>query len=95
MKVLIMTLGTRGDIQPFLALARGLLAAGHGVVLAAPQPQRRLTVAGLAAAITTAATDPDMARAAEELGHRVRAEDGVAAAVTALERVAAPSVEGR
>ncbi|WP_427136328.1 glycosyltransferase [Pseudarthrobacter sp. S9] len=36
MKVLIMTLGTRGDVQPFIALARGLLAAGHEVVLAAP-----------------------------------------------------------
>ena len=37
MKVLIMTLGTRGDVQPFIALARGLLAAGHEVVLAAPE----------------------------------------------------------
>ena len=37
MKVLIMTLGTRGDVQPFIALARGLLAAGHEVVLTAPQ----------------------------------------------------------
>jgi hypothetical protein len=31
-----------------------------------------------------------MARAAQELGHRVRAEDGVSAAVTALERIAVP-----
>ncbi|WP_371745916.1 glycosyltransferase [Arthrobacter oryzae] len=37
MKVLIMTLGTRGDVQPFIALARGLMAAGHEVVLTAPQ----------------------------------------------------------
>jgi sterol 3beta-glucosyltransferase len=35
-KVLIMTLGTRGDVQPFVALARGLSAAGHDAVLAAP-----------------------------------------------------------
>jgi sterol 3beta-glucosyltransferase len=35
-KVLIMTLGTRGDVQPFVALARGLTAAGHDAVLAAP-----------------------------------------------------------
>jgi sterol 3beta-glucosyltransferase len=35
-KVLIMTLGTRGDVQPFVALARGLAAAGHDAVLAAP-----------------------------------------------------------
>lgn len=31
-----MTLGTRGDVQPFVALARGLTAAGHDAVLAAP-----------------------------------------------------------
>ena len=69
--------------QPFWARL-----AHHRGVAPAPQPQRHLTAAGLAAAITTAATDPDMARAAQELGHRVRAEDGVSAAVTALERIA-------
>lgn len=37
MKVLILTLGTRGDVQPFVALARGLAAAGHEAVLAAPR----------------------------------------------------------
>ncbi|MET3368396.1 UNVERIFIED_CONTAM: UDP:flavonoid glycosyltransferase YjiC (YdhE family) [Jeotgalibacillus campisalis] len=31
-----MTSGTRGDVQPFMALARGLLTAGYEVVLAAP-----------------------------------------------------------
>ena len=36
MKVLILTLGTRGDIQPFVALSRQLTSAGHGAVLAAP-----------------------------------------------------------
>jgi sterol 3beta-glucosyltransferase len=36
MKVLIMTLGTRGDVQPFVALAQGLLASGHEAVLVAP-----------------------------------------------------------
>lgn len=68
--------------QPFWAR----LAYERGVA-PAPQPQRQLTAAGLAAAITAAA-DPDMARAAEELGRRVRAEDGVSAAVSALERIA-------
>jgi len=71
--------------QPFWARL-----AQHRGVAPAPQPQRHLTAAGLANAITTAATDPDMARAAEELGHRVRAEDGVSAAVTTLERIAVP-----
>ena len=71
--------------QPFWAR----LAQQRGVA-PAPQPQRHLTAAGLASAITTAATDPGMARAAEELGHRVRSEDGVSAAVAVLESLAAP-----
>ncbi len=36
MKILITTLGSRGDVQPFLALAVGLQQAGHQVTLAAP-----------------------------------------------------------
>ncbi|MFI2363075.1 glycosyltransferase [Promicromonospora sp. NPDC019610] len=36
MKALIMTLGTRGDVQPFVALAQALDAAGHEAVLCAP-----------------------------------------------------------
>ena len=36
MRIAIETLGTRGDVQPYLALARGLLARGHDVQLAAP-----------------------------------------------------------
>ncbi|WP_433432037.1 glycosyltransferase [Nonomuraea sp. CA-141351] len=37
MRPLLITVGSRGDVQPFLALARGLLAAGHQPVLAAPR----------------------------------------------------------
>ena len=36
MRVAIQTLGTRGDIQPYIALALGLTAKGHDVQLAAP-----------------------------------------------------------
>ncbi|ARP98889.1 glycosyltransferase [Pseudorhodoplanes sinuspersici] len=36
MRVAIHTLGTRGDIQPYLALALGLIARGHDVQLTAP-----------------------------------------------------------
>ncbi|WP_055045573.1 glycosyltransferase [Devosia sp. A16] len=36
MKIAIHTLGTRGDVQPYLALALGLKAAGHTVMIAAP-----------------------------------------------------------
>ncbi len=36
MKVLLIAHGTRGDIQPFVALARALVIAGHRSILAAP-----------------------------------------------------------
>ena len=36
MKITILTYGSRGDVQPFLALALGLEKAGHRVKLAAP-----------------------------------------------------------
>lgn len=34
MRILLATIGTRGDVQPYLALAVGLLTAGHEVALA-------------------------------------------------------------
>lgn len=33
MRILLLTLGTRGDVQPFLALGRGLQRAGHEVTV--------------------------------------------------------------
>ena len=36
MNITILTYGSRGDIQPFLALAIGLQKSGHKVKLAAP-----------------------------------------------------------
>lgn len=37
MKILIFAIGSRGDVQPFVSLAKGLKAAGHEVVLSAPK----------------------------------------------------------
>ena len=37
MKILLLTFGTRGDVQPYIALGRRLVDRGHAVVLAAPQ----------------------------------------------------------
>ncbi|WP_419910962.1 glycosyltransferase [Hoeflea sp.] len=34
MNILIVTIGSRGDVQPYVALAKGLLEAGHAVTLA-------------------------------------------------------------
>lgn len=37
MHILLMTYGTRGDVEPFLALAQGFVKAGHSARLAAPE----------------------------------------------------------
>jgi sterol 3beta-glucosyltransferase len=37
MNIVILTIGTRGDIQPFVALGKGLKAAGHEVTLCTAQ----------------------------------------------------------
>jgi sterol 3beta-glucosyltransferase len=37
MRILLMTYGTRGDVEPFLSLAEGFLKAGHTARLAAPE----------------------------------------------------------
>ena len=42
MRPVILTIGTRGDVQPFIALALGLRAAGHQPLLVAPEPFRVL-----------------------------------------------------
>lgn len=34
MKILILTVGSRGDVQPYSALGTGLQAAGHTITLA-------------------------------------------------------------
>jgi sterol 3beta-glucosyltransferase len=44
-RVLILTLGTRGDVQPFLPLARELHRRGHETVVAAPQRFAELAAA--------------------------------------------------
>ena len=36
MRIALLTHGTRGDVQPFIALGKGLAARGHDVLLAAP-----------------------------------------------------------
>lgn len=47
MRVLLITVGTRGDIAPFAALAQRLVTEGHTAVLAAPEPYRSDTPPGV------------------------------------------------
>jgi sterol 3beta-glucosyltransferase len=73
-----------GD-QPFWGRRVQQLGVGP-----APIRQGRLTAARLSAAIEQASSDAGMARRAAALGERLRAEDGVAAAVAFLEAVIRP-----
>ena len=77
-----------GADQPFWGARVAQLGAGPP-----PIPQRDLTVARLAAAIRTAASDAGMRRRAAALGERIRAEDGVVAAVAAFERYLTQSAQ--
>jgi len=78
--------GTPTVVVPFISLdqafwGRRVAALGAGV---RPIPAARLTAETLAGAIATAVGDPAMGRTAAELGARIRAEDGVAAAVAVI-----------
>jgi sterol 3beta-glucosyltransferase len=42
MKVTILTYGSQGDVEPFIALSQGFLQAGHDVSLAGPECYRNL-----------------------------------------------------
>jgi sterol 3beta-glucosyltransferase len=42
MKIALVTLGTRGDVQPYIAVARALMARGHQVTLAASEEHAEL-----------------------------------------------------
>jgi len=56
MNILILTIGTRGDVQPFLALSLALQARGHSVTLAAP-PDARAFVESRGVAYRALGTD--------------------------------------
>lgn len=79
MKVLLITTGSRGDIQPFIALAHGLMKAGHKAMVAAPR--RFASLAEIASVSFTGLDDSAFELQDELVGA------GARAAVTAVGRV--------
>ncbi|PRX97657.1 glycosyltransferase [Allonocardiopsis opalescens] len=79
MRPLLITAGSRGDVQPYLALAVGLLAAGHEPVLAAP---RRFEALAAGHGVAFAPLDDAML----DLQDSVQGQ-GVRAAITAARSV--------
>ncbi|WP_166983013.1 glycosyltransferase [Paramicrobacterium fandaimingii] len=78
MKALLVTTGSRGDVEPFVALARGLADAGHRPTLAAPARFRALTEAH---GIAFIALDDSLFELQDALAHK-----GTFAAVTGAAR---------
>ncbi len=79
MRALIITTGSRGDIQPFVALALGLIQAGHEPLLAAP---RRFAPLAHPYGVPFAALDDSVFELQDELAGK-----GTRAALTAAGRV--------
>lgn len=75
MRVLLVTTGSRGDVEPFVALALGLARAGHEPLLAAP---RRLTGDAAARGVPVAPLDDGIFALQEEVAGK-----GARASVTA------------
>lgn len=75
MRVLLVTTGSRGDVEPFAALAAGLARAGHDPLLAAP---RRLTEHAAARGVPVAPLDDGIFALQQEVAGK-----GALASVTA------------
>ncbi|HEX2313142.1 MAG TPA: glycosyltransferase [Thermomonospora sp.] len=81
-----LTAGTPQVVCPFRGDQPSWSQWMHRIGVAPPPvPQSRLTAHRLAAALRRALGDPGLRRRAASLGERIRAEDGPAAAVRALE----------
>jgi UDP:flavonoid glycosyltransferase YjiC (YdhE family) len=61
MRIVIPTIGSRGDVQPFIALAQGLAGAGHAVMLAS-HPVMQTLVRSHGVAFHAIGPDIDLAR---------------------------------
>jgi hypothetical protein len=103
MRVLLSTYGTRGDVEPFVALAKALKARGHDVALCTPTGFRDTVerhgvpyahmdnaVLELTEAILRAPTRAEQRRLFKGFGAIVRAEPALGLAVSADERRGPP-----
>ncbi|WP_086668946.1 glycosyltransferase [Lentzea kentuckyensis] len=88
MRALLVTHGTRGDVQPFLALAVALLKRGHEVVLTAPESyaqdavERDVEFATLGEGPNRLMNDPVIQEAIESGYRGVRGKIAAAAGAT-------------
>ncbi|MGB2895249.1 MAG: glycosyltransferase [Anaerolineales bacterium] len=81
MNISIPTIGTRGDVQPFIALAQGLNRAGHAVTLASHPVMRELVESY---DVKFAPIGPDIDLGEEVAAIRLRSRNVIAGLVRAM-----------
>ena len=88
MRIVIVTIGTRGDVQPYIALAQGLHSAGHKVTICT-HPTFRGFIETRAVSFAPLAGDI-RALLASDAGRRLLSQQNPLAAVRQLQAIAAP-----
>ncbi len=74
-----MASGSRGDVEPYIALGRGFTEAGHADAIPFSWLFPKMVV-----------TDQEIGQRAARLGEAIRAEDGVAAAAAVVGQIRRP-----
>ena len=69
MNIAILTYGSRGDIQPFLPLARGLQEKGYHVIIAAPARFENLITEQGVQFVLLAGDPEDLSRRLNDAGY--------------------------
>ncbi|GAH68167.1 unnamed protein product, partial [marine sediment metagenome] len=81
MRILIPTIGSRGDVQPFIALAQGLEHAGHNVTLASHPVMKTLIESH---GVTFSLIGPDIDLAQEVAAIRLRSRNVIVGLVRGM-----------
>lgn len=68
MKITILTYGSRGDVQPFIALSLGLMARGHSIKLAAPSRFKNLIEENNICCVSLAGEPAELSRRLNDSG---------------------------
>jgi sterol 3beta-glucosyltransferase len=71
MKIVIPTIGSKGDVQPFIALAQGLIQAGHSVTLAS-HPVMKPLIESHGVTFAPIGPDIDLAQEVAAIRHQAR-----------------------
>jgi UDP:flavonoid glycosyltransferase YjiC (YdhE family) len=93
MRIAIIASGSRGDVQPYIALGKGLLEAGHRVKMLTHDSYEKLISAyGLEFDVLhgnpqEVAESEELRQPAAALGKKIRAENGVANAVRVINTI--------